>query len=33
MVEYFAITPGEKVAVLRGGGTNIDVSITEITNA
>ena len=33
LIEYVAVNPGDKIAVLRGGGTNVDVSITEITNA
>lgn len=31
--QFFAVSPSDKIAVLRGGGTSIDVSITEITNA
>lgn len=33
LIEYIVVTPGDKIAVLRGGSTNIDVSVTEITNA
>ncbi len=33
LIEYVVVAPGEKIALIRGGGTNIDVSITEITNA
>lgn len=33
LIEYVVVAPGDKIAVLRGGGTNVDLSITEITNA
>lgn len=33
LIEYVAVSPGDKIAVLRGGGTDVSVSITEITNA
>jgi hypothetical protein len=33
LIEYIVVSPGDKIAVLRGGGTNVDISITEITNA
>lgn len=33
LITYAVVSPGDKVAVLRGASTNIDVSITEITNA
>jgi hypothetical protein len=33
LIEYVAVAPGDKIAVLRGGGTDISLSITEITNA
>lgn len=32
-VEYVLVAPGDKIAFIRGGGADIDVSITEITNA
>jgi hypothetical protein len=33
LIEYLVVSPGDKLAVLRGGGTNVDISVTEITNA
>lgn len=33
MVEYVLVAPGDKIAFIRGGGHDIDVSVTEITNA
>jgi hypothetical protein len=33
LIEYVVVAPGDKIAVIRGGGTSIDVSVTEITNA
>lgn len=33
LIEYVAVNPGDKIAVLRGGGTDVSVSVTEITNA
>jgi len=33
LIEYVVVAPGDKIAVLRGGGTDISVSVTEITNA
>lgn len=33
MVEYVLVAPGDKIAFIRGGGSDIDVSVTEITNA
>ncbi|UOF80878.1 hypothetical protein [Caudoviricetes sp.] len=33
LIEYVAVSPGDKIAVLRGGGTDISLSVTEITNA
>lgn len=33
LIEYIVVSPGDKLAVLRGGATSIDMSITEITNA
>ena len=32
LVEYVVVNPGDKIAVLRGGGTDISLSVTEITN-
>jgi hypothetical protein len=32
LITYVAVSPGDKIAVLRGASTNIDVSLTEITN-
>ena len=29
-VEYIAVRPGDKIAVMRGSGTNINVTITDI---
>jgi hypothetical protein len=29
-IEYIAVSPGDKIAVLRGAGTNINVTITDI---
>ena len=29
-IEYFRVEPGEKIAFLRGAGTNINVTITDI---
>lgn len=33
LIEYVAVAPGDKIAVLRGGTTDISLSVTEITNA
>jgi len=33
LVEYIAVSPADKIAVLRGGTTDISLSVTEITNA
>ena len=33
VIEYIAVSPGDKIAVLRGGATSIDLSVCEITNA
>jgi len=33
LITYVPVRPGDKIAVLRGSSTNIDVSLTEITNA
>jgi hypothetical protein len=33
LIAYLAVSPGDKIAVLRGGGTDVGVSVTEITNA
>jgi hypothetical protein len=30
MVEYVAVNPGDKIAVLRGASTDISVSVTEV---
>lgn len=32
VITYVPVSPGDKIAVLRGAGTSIDVSLTEITN-
>jgi hypothetical protein len=32
LITYVVVSPGDKIAVLRGASTNIDVSLTEITN-
>jgi hypothetical protein len=33
VIEYIAVAPGDKIALLRGGATSIDVSVCEITNS
>jgi hypothetical protein len=33
VIEYIAVAPGDKIAVLRGGATSIDLSVCEITNS
>lgn len=33
VIEYIAVAPGDKISVLRGGALDINVSVTEITNA
>ena len=33
LIEYVVVSPGDKIALIRGGGTSVDVSVTEITNA
>ena len=33
LIEYVYVSAGDKIAVLRGGGTDVSVSVTEITNA
>lgn len=33
LIEYVVVAPGQKIALIRGGSTDIDTSVTEITNA
>jgi hypothetical protein len=33
VIEYIVVAPGDKISILRGGSTDISVSVCEITNA